>query len=264
MTTAAIGLCQRSRPSFITGWTKPRMADEPSGKARSQSPLTVKACHCRLYISTTPATIAAIPNSCKRRRCSPSSVIANSTANTGANPPTAPAMFGPMRRLDSKFESVTAAGKSSPIPANKPAALKSTSAGSIEKGARHQNKSVDVGTLKAAPSRGGIRCNANWVSINAAPKPKVENSAKRTASGLLTNDPSVRVAVVRTVEKTTQWALDKSNAFIVLCSMQDLHHENERRPVAHFRDRRGVGRRPSSGRSAQFESAGRVQADQRA
>src|SRR5215467_5571956 len=88
MTTAAIALCQRSRPSLITGWTKPRMADEPSGKAKSQSPLTVKACHCLLYISTTPVTIAMMPNSCERRRYSPSSMIASSTANTGANPPT--------------------------------------------------------------------------------------------------------------------------------------------------------------------------------
>src|SRR6516162_7351128 len=121
---------------------------------------------------------------CQKRSCSPSSITASSTAKSGANPPIAPATFGPIRRLDSKFNSVTAAGNSSPMTANRPAAGKSASAGSIENGARHQKNSVEVGMLKAAPSRGGIQRNANWVSAKAAPNAKLENSAKATASGL--------------------------------------------------------------------------------
>src|SRR6516162_4667495 len=167
------------------------MADAPRGKASSQNLLTVKVCHCPVHISTTPVTIAAMPESCQNRRCFPSRITANSTAKRGDDPATAPAMFGPIRRLDSKFSSATAAGKSIPITANRPAAPKSTSAGSIENGARHQNNSVEAGILKAAPSRGGIQRNANWVSTKPAPKPNVEKSAKATASGLFTNGPSV-------------------------------------------------------------------------
>src|SRR5262249_40016557 len=104
-------------------------------------------------------------------------------------------------RLDSKFKSVTAAGNSSPTTANSAAALKSTSAGSIENGARHQNNSVEIGMLTAAPSRGGIQRNANWVSTKATPKPKLEHSAKATASGLFTNAPSVRFVVLRPADR---------------------------------------------------------------
>src|SRR6266404_3651941 len=160
------------------------MADAPNGKARSQGPAEVKACHRPLYISTTPATIAAMPKICGTRRCSPSSNSANSTAKTGDNPPTAPAMFGPIKRLDSKFNSATAAGKSNPTQANRPAAFTSTSVESIRKGAKHQNKIVDVGTLNAAPSRGSIQRNANCVSTKAAPKANADKSPKRTASGM--------------------------------------------------------------------------------
>jgi hypothetical protein len=47
---------------------------------------------------------------------------------------------------------------------------------------------VDVGTLTAAPSHGGIHLKATWVRTNAAPKPNVELSASRTAIGV---SPSV-------------------------------------------------------------------------
>jgi hypothetical protein len=55
---------------------------------------------------------------------------------------------------------------------------------STRNGAKHQNNSVDVGTLTAAPSHGGIHLNATWVRTNAAPKPNVELSASRTAIGV--------------------------------------------------------------------------------
>jgi hypothetical protein len=45
--------------------------------------------------------------------------------------------------------------------------------------------------LKAAPSRGGIQRNANWVTTNAVPKPNDEQSANAMASGLFASDPSV-------------------------------------------------------------------------
>src|ERR1700751_5892053 len=167
----------------MSGWTKPRLADAPNGKTRSQGPVEPKACHCPLYISTTPATIAAMLKICRMRRCSSSSNSANNKAKTGDNPPTAPAMFGPINRLDSKFNSATAAGKSNPTQANRPAAFTSTSAGSMRKGAKHQNKTVDVGTLNAAPSRGSIQRNANCVSTKAAPKANAEKRPKKTASG---------------------------------------------------------------------------------
>ena len=92
---------------------------------------------------------------------SPRKVNANRTAKTGANPLTAPAMFGPIRRLDSKFSNVTVAGKSNPTHANSAAAPRSALAVSTKNGAMHQNTSVDVETLKAAPSQGGIHLNAN-------------------------------------------------------------------------------------------------------
>jgi len=55
---------------------------------------------------------------------------------------------------------------------------------STRNGAKHQNNSVDVGTLTAAPSHGGIHLKATWVRANAAPKPNVELSASRTAIGV--------------------------------------------------------------------------------
>jgi hypothetical protein len=91
-------------------------------------------------------------------------------------------MFGPI--LDSKFNRVTVAGNSNPTHMNKIAACASALVMSTRNGAKHQNNSVDVGTLTAAPSHGGIHLNATWVRTNAAPKPNVELSASRIAIGV--------------------------------------------------------------------------------
>ena len=115
---------------------------------------------------------------------SPSRANANSTAKTGANPLIAPAMFGPINLLDSKFNRVTVAGNSNPTHMNKTAACTSALVMSTRNGAKHQNNSVHVGTLTAAPSHGGIHLNPTWVRTNAAPKPNVELSASRTAIGI--------------------------------------------------------------------------------
>ena len=93
-------------------------------------------------------------------------------------------MFGPINLLDSKFNRVTVAGNSNPTHMNKTAAGTSALVMSIRNGDKHQNNSVDVGTLTAAPSHGGIHLNATWVRTNAAPKPNVELSASRTAIGV--------------------------------------------------------------------------------
>src|SRR5215469_6046285 len=114
---------------------------------------------------------------------SPSRANANSAAKTGANPLIAPATFGPINLLDSKFNRVTVAGNSNPTHANNIAACIFACVMSTKNGAKHQNNSVDVGTLTTAPSHGGIHLNATWVRTNAAPKPNVELSASRTAIG---------------------------------------------------------------------------------
>src|ERR1700751_5687804 len=54
---------------------------------------------------------------------SPSMTIARMTAKTGVMLLSAPAMFGPIRRLDSKFSSATVPGKNNPTNANKTIAL---------------------------------------------------------------------------------------------------------------------------------------------
>jgi hypothetical protein len=69
-------------------------------------------------------------------------------------------MFGPINLLDSKFNRVTVAGNSNPTHMNKTAACMSAFVMSTRNGAKHQNNSVDVGTLTAAPSHGGIHLNA--------------------------------------------------------------------------------------------------------
>src|SRR5215467_5507927 len=115
---------------------------------------------------------------------SPSRANANSAAKTGANPLIAPATFGPINLLDSKFNRVTVAGNSNPTHMNKTAACMSAFVMSTRNGTQHQNNSVDVGTLTAAPSHGGIHFNATWVRTNAAPKPNVELSARRIAIGV--------------------------------------------------------------------------------
>src|SRR6516225_7941106 len=130
---------------------------------------------------------------------SPSRANANSTAKTGANPLIAPAMFGPISLLDSKFNRVTVAGNSNPTHMNNIAACMSAFVMSTRNGAKHQNNSVDVGTLTAAPSHGGIHLNATWVRTNAAPKPNVELSASRTAIGVSRWIGRVRLAKVATL-----------------------------------------------------------------
>jgi hypothetical protein len=55
---------------------------------------------------------------------------------------------------------VTVAGNSNPTHMNKTAVCTSALVMSTRNGAKHQNNSVDVGTLTAAPSHGGIHLNA--------------------------------------------------------------------------------------------------------
>ena len=74
-------------------------------------------------------------------------------AKTGAMLLSAPAIFGPIRRLDSKFSSATVPGKNSPTHANSATAFRLPSLGSTQNGARHQKSSVDVGMLIATPAR---------------------------------------------------------------------------------------------------------------
>jgi len=94
---------------------------------------------------------------------------------------------------------VTVAGNSNPTHMNKTAVCTSALVMSTRNGAKHQNNSVDVGTLTAAPSHGGIHLNATWVRTNAAPKPNVELSASRTAIGVSRWIGRVRLAKVATL-----------------------------------------------------------------
>src|SRR5215469_2889098 len=107
--------------------------------------------------------------------------IASAMAKTGAMLLSAPAIFGPIRRLDSKFSSATVPGKNSPTQANSATAFRLPSLGSTKNRARHQKSSVDVGMLIATPSHGGIQRNPNWVITKPAPNPKVEASARKIA-----------------------------------------------------------------------------------
>src|SRR6516162_9248082 len=77
--------------------------------------------------------------------------IARRTAKTGVMLLSAPATFGPNRRLDSKFSSAAAPGKNNPTHADKTTAVRLPSLGSTKNGARHQNSRVDVGILIATP-----------------------------------------------------------------------------------------------------------------
>jgi hypothetical protein len=81
---------------------------------------------------------------------------------------------------------------------NKTAACTSALVMSTRNGAKHQNNSVDVGTLTAAPSHGGIHLNATWVRTNAAPKPNVELSASRTAIGASPRVGGIQGGTVKT------------------------------------------------------------------
>src|ERR1700724_256104 len=107
--------------------------------------------------------------------------IASAMAKTGAMLLSAPAIFGPIRRLDSKFSSATVPGKNSPTHANSATAFRLPSRGSTKNGARHQKSSVDVGMLIATPSQGGIQRNPNWGSTKPAPNPNVEARARKIA-----------------------------------------------------------------------------------
>jgi hypothetical protein len=93
----------------------------------------------------------------------------------------APAMFGPMKRLDSKFSSAAAPGKNNPTPANKTSAFRSPLLEPTKNGERHQKSSVDVGMLIATPTQGSIHRNPNWVSTKPAPNPNIEARAKKIA-----------------------------------------------------------------------------------
>src|SRR6516162_7899653 len=106
---------------------------------------------------------------------------ARRTAKTGVRLLSAPAIFGPRRRLDSKFSSAAAAGKSNPTHANKTTALRSPALGSKKRGARHQKRSVDIGMLIATPTQGSIHRNPYWVSTKPAPNPNIDAKAKEIA-----------------------------------------------------------------------------------
>src|SRR6516225_7461083 len=106
-------------------------------------------------------------------------MIARKTAKTGARLLSAPAIFGPIRRLDSKFSNATAPGKTNPTHANKTTAFRLPSPGSTQDGARHQKSSVELGMLIATPSQGGIHRNPNWVSTKPAPNPNIDARARK-------------------------------------------------------------------------------------
>src|ERR1700756_4512720 len=107
--------------------------------------------------------------------------IARRTAKTGVILLSAPAILGPIRRLDSKFSSAAAPGKNNPTQANKTTAFRLESLGSTKNGARHQNSMVDVGMLIATPSQGGIHRNPNWVRTKPAPNPNIDARAMKIA-----------------------------------------------------------------------------------
>src|SRR5580700_5864108 len=107
--------------------------------------------------------------------------IARMTAKTGVKLLSTPAIFVPMRRLDSKFSSAATPGKSNPITANRTTAFRLPSLGSTKNGARHQNSSVEVGMLIATPTHGSVHRNPNWVSTKPAPNPNIEARAKKIA-----------------------------------------------------------------------------------
>src|SRR5262252_6124852 len=126
---------------------------------------------------------------------SPRMMIASRTAKAGVMLLSAPAIFGPIRRLDSKFSNATAPGKTNPTHANKTTAFRLPSPGSTKVGARHQKSTVEVGMLIATPSQGGIRRNPNWVSTKPAPNPNIDAMATKIAvvigavpQGVLTDD----------------------------------------------------------------------------
>src|SRR5262245_45932113 len=86
--------------------------------------------------------------------------IASAMAKTGAMLLSAPAIFGPIKRLDSKCSSATVPEKNSPTHANSATAFRLPLLGSTKNGARHQNSSVDVGMLIATPPRTSRTTNA--------------------------------------------------------------------------------------------------------
>src|SRR5580692_3792859 len=106
---------------------------------------------------------------------------ARRTAKTGVMLLSAPAIFGPITRLDSKFSSATVPGKNNPTHANKTMALRLPPLGSTKNGARHQNSSVEVGMLIATPNQGSIHRNPNWVSTKPAPNPNIDARARKIA-----------------------------------------------------------------------------------
>src|ERR1700739_3046307 len=112
---------------------------------------------------------------------SPSMTIARMTAKTGVMLLSAPAMFGPNRRLDSKFSSAAAPGKNNPTHANKTTAVRLPSPGSTKNGVRHQNSRVDVGILIATPTQGCMNRNPNWVRTKPAPNPNIDARAREIA-----------------------------------------------------------------------------------
>jgi len=112
-------------------------------------------------------------------------------ANTGVMLLTAPAMFGPIRRLDSKLSRATAPGKNSPMQPKRTAAAKFADPRATKNGAAHQKSSVEEGMLHAAPSDGGIHRNPNCVRTKPLPKPSVDTSA-RTIAVLMTYLPDAR------------------------------------------------------------------------
>src|SRR6476619_7860829 len=107
--------------------------------------------------------------------------IARRTAKTGVMLLSAPAVFGPNRRLDSKFSSAAAPGKNNPTHANKRTSVRLPTLGSTKNGARHQNSRVDVGILIATPTQGCIHRNPKWARTKPAPNPHIDARAREIA-----------------------------------------------------------------------------------
>src|SRR6516165_11123561 len=128
------------------------MADAAKGSASSQTDRPDKILPRPQYVIETPQTIAVRASTRALLSVSPRRSTARSTANTGVMLLTAPAMFGPIRRLDSKLSRATAPGKNSPMQPKRTAAAKFADPRATKNGAAHQKSSVEEGMLHAAPS----------------------------------------------------------------------------------------------------------------
>src|SRR6202007_2702675 len=124
----------------------------------------------------------------------PRRAIARRTAKTGVMLLSAPAIFGPSSRLDSKFRSAPTPGKNNPTHANKKKRPSHSPRWGIKNGARHQKSSVEHGMLIATPTQGSIHRNPNWVRTKPAPNPNIDARARKIAvvMGTLPHESSDR------------------------------------------------------------------------